>query len=78
MGHAISKFGESKERVKTAQETIHKMTSEIVKFMDVCKKLVFDRLNAVENLFKVSFYHKLIHCIICLFFSFFINVCIGP
>ncbi|EJW70159.1 hypothetical protein WUBG_18934, partial [Wuchereria bancrofti] len=52
MGHTISKYGESKERIKTAQQTLQEMITETLQLLKECKKLGTDRLSCVENLFK--------------------------
>uniref|UniRef100_A0A1I7VRI9 RING-type domain-containing protein n=1 Tax=Loa loa TaxID=7209 RepID=A0A1I7VRI9_LOALO len=54
MGHAVSKYGESNERVKTAQQTLKEMINETVQFLQECKKLASDRFSfVVINLFKL-------------------------
>uniref|UniRef100_A0AAF5Q415 RING-type domain-containing protein n=2 Tax=Wuchereria bancrofti TaxID=6293 RepID=A0AAF5Q415_WUCBA len=53
MGHTISKYGESKERIKTAQQTLQEMITETLQLLKECKKLGTDRLSCVENLFKL-------------------------
>ncbi|VDM92278.1 unnamed protein product, partial [Onchocerca ochengi] len=53
MGHTISKYGESKERVKTAQQELKEMIISTVQFLKQCKELTIDRLNCVDDLFKL-------------------------
>lgn len=69
MGHTVSKYGESKERAKTAQQTLHEMISETVQFLKECKKLTTDRLNCVDNLFKVCFNCKFVNCNVSFLFA---------
>ncbi|VBB29018.1 unnamed protein product [Acanthocheilonema viteae] len=53
VGHAVSKYGESKKRIETAQQTLQEMISENVQFLAECKKLTTDRLICVDDLFKL-------------------------
>ncbi|VDO34912.1 unnamed protein product [Brugia timori] len=53
MGHTVSKYGESKERVKTARQILQEMVTETLQILNECQKLVTDRISCIEGLFKL-------------------------
>ncbi|KAM3718026.1 putative 39S ribosomal protein L49 [Dirofilaria immitis] len=52
-GHAVSKFGDLKERIKTAQQELQEMINATVQFLKQCKELTMDRITCMNDLFKL-------------------------
>uniref|UniRef100_A0A0R3RT80 RING-type E3 ubiquitin transferase n=1 Tax=Elaeophora elaphi TaxID=1147741 RepID=A0A0R3RT80_9BILA len=53
MGHAVSRYGESKERVKIAQHTFKEMVNEITQFFKEFREMISGRMICVDNFFEL-------------------------